>query len=442
MLAGSCLILALLVLVRSSTSSGSNSKFKSDRLSDYENCLVNLRAEDVDLQMADKMGMVHHLYNQSACFGLSYNLGRIVIPPMCRLGSGHMKVMHFAVTALTKKPHSECQDRAIYERPSLRSHTSSADGSAQQGMFISALVRHNFTRVMYIGDSITMQLAHFTACDLIRGGHWLKSITGLHALESEEIKRSGSSLVVDVVSNQRVAFMASLWQDLCVWIECSKIPIDVMQKTRTEVHMPASEPQTLVVVNVGLHLDPKLKGFRSIIESFAESLLRTAKDIVRKNQSSLVAFRETSGQHFSASSQGYYEHQDLGYQNSSQYCCARNQHVDADSESAMDFRDRILYARLTELDPDWRRYLLWIKFYRHSRAHSEDLHVEQGQRGAVDCTHYVYDPDYSDSISAALMRSTQTALDDYFQQKATWAATAVTQSTVNTTGVTRKWVSL
>lgn len=399
-----------------------------NRYSDYENCLINLNYDQIDVEKTNRWSMIEHLYNQSACISKSTKIGKIEIPKMCRLGSGHMKVMAFAVAGLTGKPHRQCQDRAIFERPTLRSHNmnTSIDGINSRpysiGSFLGAISRHNFTAVHYLGDSITMQLARFTVCDLIRDGFSVYEVQQKEPIASEEVHR-GATTIFDPVTNKNIEFHAQLWQDICVWGPCPNIAHEVLTRVKNTVLPEALRPQTLLVVNAGLHFTPEIDHYAMVVESFAESLLRVAKEVYERDEGSLIAFRETTAQHFSSAPGGYYERQKQDEHAYSSHCCEKHDDAGENAE-IMDYRDQIVHDRLTELDPHWHRYILWIKFFRYSREHGDDLHVEQGQRGAIDCTHYLYDPDYTDSLSSTLMQHAETALDEYFRQKPTWPTPA------------------
>lgn len=449
MMMRSCFGLMIIVLVFNMTI-GACTKLESVRYSDYENCLINLSESEINV---DKHRIVP-LYNQSACDGLSMNVGKIEVPEMCRLGSGHVKVMAFVAPEsfpTHKNRHEKlCRNRGIHERPTLRSHLQDKNVHPYSlDKFLDSLVKHNFSTIYFIGDSVSIQLTHFSVCDLIRSGHQFAVEPGMRPVESEEVKYSGSNLVYSAYSQvhhglspvpeKLIKFRSHLVQNICVYDHCLDVPSDVRRATTDAVNPATSQPQSLVIVNAGLHWNAKQDNFILIVKSFAATMLDIAKEVYNRNDGTLLAFRETTGQHFGASTSGYYEHQDVGYPNSSSLCCEKHTgftvgagvsnnaarvtgndgHDDAD---IMDYRDKIIYNELNELDPEWHRYLVWIKLFNYSRVHGADLHVEHGQRGAVDCTHLMYDPDYTDSISAALMQSTQIALDSYFEQKATFSS--------------------
>jgi len=149
-------------------------------------------------------------------------------------------------------------------------------------------------------------------------------------------------------------------------------------------------PKHIILFNYGLHYMGRQ--LNEVLNITAHSLLTYAK--MYHAAGHLFVFRETSAQHFFGTDSGDYwmptPANMLKYNvtnNNTKFCCEPHEDVG----NRMYVRDEQLQLLLYQIDPHWRKYILWIDFYRISNQKPVyGSHMETNTRVVYDCTHYSY----------------------------------------------------
>ena len=367
--------------------------------SDHENCLIRLARDTVDLSEAQNDLITN--YNQTACSGLSTSIGDVDVPFDCFLGSGHHSVRRSAVIATTAPFGAfRCRARAIFERQTLLSHVDSERNPVTE--FIHMIDRSNFSNMYFIGDSISVQLTHFIGCDLMRHGLHLNDIEGYSKLSFGHY-RGGAGSFRSHGQKKNISIYSLFALSECVYYlsPCENVARGVADYFTKKLHPLLSADNNLVVLNIGLHWHFTDTNFTEKVEAFADGLLHLAKTVSQESKGSVLAFRETTAQHFGLSDNGYFEDKNVSYLTEESLCC--ESHRDG-IQNVLDYRDRIVLDRLKQIDPNWNRYLVWIKLFQYTQLTGEDMHVECG-KSYPDCSHWIYDPDPTGSITGTLLEN-------------------------------------
>lgn len=339
--------------------------------SDYENCILRLHP---------------NCSMQSRNITTPFNTV-IPVPQKCDIGHGHEMIGSARVASFSSGNMTHrCQHRAINERNfgpkalnGIKSH------------FVDTLISRGFKKVTIIGDSVTIQLGNFLSCDFIRGGF---SVTPETRFTMAENSRFGGGDLIKSHNGNGSVTIASVRMDApCIYDACKDVDVAVRNFADNFGKIVSSQGQILIF-NCGLHLHRKNMGsmYTAIQEALARHMLRVSKTI--KHNASLLAFRETTAQHFQGATDGLYENI-LQSNNSSDHCCAKPQVV-----HEIDERDSDIIQNLEHLDPEWRKSLSWVKFHKISEKFF-DMHVESSH--GLDCSHYVYDVGMTDEFLQSIL---------------------------------------
>ena len=397
-----------------------------EQYSEYENCLINLNNATVDHDKVDRHGFIEDMYNQSNCKNKTkYFYRSIKIPEGCYLGSGHQIISYFAPVAADSR--KDCRYHSIFDRPTIL-HTQQQNTLKETKNFIHTLLHYNYTRFVSIGDSVAMQLARFIGCDILRDGIQILDNCGGSLLS---MSKNGGCSTINILHNnhmRQIVMYTVRFQDLCIYHDCT---VNTTEHIRQIVHSvirfhAISYNNTALLFNVGLHMTDDVPNNTLVLESFAEHFLELGKELKARQGNSVLLFRETTGQHF-PSQTGYYERNIV--LNSTEYCCrsisasiSNSNNVVLDRSinkitednntkhiyDTIDYRDKHIYKHLSNIDPQWHNYIIWIKFFEYTRSHYSDMHLEIGN----DCTHYMYNPSVN-SISNKLMQELATSIHMY-----------------------------
>ena len=150
-----------------------------------------------------------------------------------------------------------------------------------------------------------------------------------------------------------------------------------------------NDMKTYIIFNQGLHFNVDDHLSRKYIDVFAYHLLLFAK---KKKDTVLIAFRETTAQHFSGSNGGLYDtnnrYRNVNSQTTSidNYCCTK---VDANN-IVSNWRNIRFKESLDKLDSNWKSLIGWIPLFNLTLKYF-DLHQEL-RYDNIDCTHFLYIP--------------------------------------------------
>jgi hypothetical protein len=335
------------------------------------------------------------------------------IPSTCTLGSGHFIVG--GASALGGSLHNGlCQTRSLADRPIFEATNTS--------IFIKlfeSLVAKKIRRVALIGDSISVQLATFLSCDLLRSGFKISkcdeikhSAVNIYMNERmggcdlvEYVNPSGSH---NILNGSKVYFYSKRMFLRAIDAPSTRGRIDSVMLEDTEgLIMPlmSLSGSSLVLLNAGLHLhrtgDPNVT--RSIKIGLGKALYSVASRL--RSHSSYLMFRETTSQHFPDGIDGLYETLSMNVSKAyfsshpSSKCC------DAINTTAARYHsDSDLISILNSIDASWRSVLGWIPLFQSSLP-LQQYHVEKGRDRyySRDCTHYIYAPGISSFLVVNLI---------------------------------------
>jgi len=322
-----------------------------------------------------------------------------LVPPTCNIGLGHANIGN-AVFQSSLHPFN-CTLRGIIDRP-IRENYMLYNSSTKFDSTLDLLIELGYKSVVFIGDSVTIQLSHFLSCDLIRSGYISKKCGRFSVSSSERSKNGGCDIWESKTDPQKsITLNTQLSGFPCVYSNCTD-PRETIENSLvgTANRIVKNKVRQLIVLNFGLHLHQKDFPFPdSYIEFFASGLLKAAKEAGKAN--STLVFRETSSQHFSYTEDGLFAKEtNLHY---SKYCCVKK------SPRSSYPTDDLLLNFLDDLDPNWRlknSSLKWANFYEKSlQFHSLHAEFSLFRRGGVDCTHYIYVPGMSSLLTASIENS-------------------------------------
>ena len=376
----------------------------NSKLQPYEKCIVQLKSLEVKTSVYSQpqcSGLLDKMPENLFPFGKSRNEGGV---SRCLLGSGELPAFalyHSRYANVTDR--GVCSSRNVIQREGLRSTWYDKEGSTKIDYLDPAplfkdLEAKNIKKIIFSGDSMSIQVAMFFVCDLSR-------IDGMSVqLQSEQSREfvvvvtyKGYTVTIEYVSFFLNRIIDSDMQQ-------AKIPQGAHDKIFATfdniVNRASPVGHTLLIYNQGLqiHNTPNSKEITDIV---ASGLLRLAKGFPEKFT---VFYRETSAQHFAQNVGGDYEG-DASPMPRGPYCCgaAKNGKLSLEYQK---WRMNQFRQSFFEADPKWEKHITWIPFFQttaelgdlHSEtfhpwfyAHKDTIPTESHQR-VMDCTHFVYVP--------------------------------------------------
>lgn len=349
--------------------------------------------------------------NTSQCIISAYQ----TVPRSCLVGTGHQMIGD----AQSSSKHKACLARPLWHRDSVDMFLK--DGEVVFHRFMETVWAENIDAVSFFGDSVTVQLAHFISCDLLRSGNYYLTKCEDESKNIFMNERYGGCDNITSRNGSKSLVLRSRRMDVaCIYSKCNNISFDVHESLKQLLVAESEISRTLVIYNWGLHIHPKRIDnnpddyYEEVMNSISKSMLHYGAKL-KARHNSILGFRETSSQHFNDAPDGQYE---LRSKNQlingvTPLCCPQH----TPNNESIDFRDAYLLRYLRENDDNRANWstsfpsfysssVLWIRFYQES-LRLFDLHVEISRRQAVDCTHYIYAP----GMSAVLLRSITMALN-------------------------------
>eukprot|EP01041_Mallomonas_annulata_P002100 gene2100-4105_t len=260
------------------------------------------------------------------------------------------------------------------------------------------LIKLNISKILFLGDSVNMQMAKFFGCDISRLNnvqllhqHYLLNHTHINDQSASFSYRGHTINILSV----RPAVSSCIYSSkttstpICnSTVEKFKSVYDTtIRSTKVQISKYSNSSSRLAIIyNIGLHIQRYNAEWS--LQATAKALLELAKE--SKGQYYII-FRETSAQHFNQFEGGDHDETDRSpyFIPSKSFCCGYSR-----NESAIqmkNWRNKMFYKYLDELDPQWKTYLGWIPFFNMS-LEMYDLHPESNLHQHADCTHYVYLP--------------------------------------------------
>ena len=362
-------------------------------LSAYEDCLLEMNASSAS--------SVHHLFDQPKCkkhISVKNKIllnDTIFIPSTCVIGTRHAKV----------SGSNAVIERSLFERRDaiINNHLQSEWDIGSE--FVDSLLSKGYTNVHILGDSVTVQFAHFFSCDAKRQGieinrrstFWNNMYNNAKAGGADYMKSLSGAGVLRVFSQRLPDFK-------CMSSKCENLEAGVQEDTVSMIMKAANltlEGRTLIIFNAGLHISSPTHKFYhqnefrpKVLRGLANGLVDAAKLLEMRNNSRLV-FRETSSQHFTFRKDGSFETPNLWHSRSKPYCRYPIQPAPAF------VTDAIVKQYLREQQQNDSSLVLWQDFYNISMG-AVDLHNEilssSSTDNHIDCTHYLYIPFYFSNL--------------------------------------------
>jgi len=288
----------------------------------------------------------------------------------------------------------------------------SADSSLDLARLLTRINRNTvgnstdrtITNVVFLGDSVTAQLAQFFICDLIRAGVKSPSPENLIVRSflptiSEFVIPSGLSPgsigdnTFRVLNQQFNLPCIHTTHDLCDDSSGSELLsynyiTELLHNYTTDTLSsldPDARQHTYIVFNYGLHIRSKHRSW--VLPGMAKALVWFANS--QRNKSVTVLYRETSGQAFSATPDGSYQW-DMANRSAhpDSFCCS----FPTQDPHESNWRNSQLMSQLDKADKSWKEYIGWIPFFDDSFA-LYDMRVEFHEHARfIDCTHFIYGP--------------------------------------------------
>lgn len=362
------------------------------KLTQFENCLRNLSNVQNSIP----------LWAQPQCLEWKPQ------EEYCNLGFGHLgdgTTLAAGSVMGARGGDFECRTRGIDERHTLHKHCD-ADCSQANHLalvrFMEAMKAYQYYTVYFLGDSVSVQLAHFAACDFLRDTN---STIKVDLCPDDTYKpmftgdrKKGCNIIRHFNNNgavlHKITIKSVRSDPPCNGNKCAGVHRDVageMTRWFTESAFSRSWHKTLIVFNSGLHISNyEGRVLQEIARGMARGLLVEALHLAEVGSS--VVWRESSAQHFSYSDDGHYmanyslasstKHNEA--QSFLGFCC---DYTPYPSNRTLSREDEVLITALSHFRRDWRTAIGWAKYYEHSNAIGADMHIERG-----DCTHFVYDP--------------------------------------------------
>lgn len=350
--------------------------------------------------------------------------------PQCHLGL----VRENAFILQNRFKHHRCTSRGMGDRKNLSGSWSDTDQTISKLLVNLAAAFDNSSDIInlvFLGDSISLQLTQAFLCDALREGLKFSSESNLTArarnytltkfkirdgsnrsvlfrvhnkqfeLPCDNIKDTGNETVLpcrDVVDKTSLSqkeirefnrktvydFVSSLLTNFSTSSLTSDSSIEDNNLSR----------KTLILLNYGLHLNPQTKWqlwpMTSAIYDWGEkSRVRRENVPFGNSDFDFVFFRETSSQTFSFSEDGYYSKGVAIPDNTSEGFCCR---FPLKNPFLNNWRNNDVRDYLNQLDPSWWKTVGWVPLFSET-LQLYDMHLEYNPRkNVIDCTHFFYVP--------------------------------------------------
>jgi hypothetical protein len=340
------------------------------------------------------------------------------IPSTCTFGSGHFIVGGASI--LSGNLHNGlCKTRGLADRPIFEA----GNVSIFTNLFES-LVEKKIRRVALIGDSISVQLATFLSCDLLRSGFKISKCdenisTAVNIFSNERM--GGCDLVEylnpsgshNITVGSKVYFYSKRMGLRAVDNPATRNRIDQVMLEDTEAPIlpfMRAPGASLVLLNAGLHLHRT--GDANVTHSIKVGLGKALYSVASRlrKQNNYLMFRETTSQHFPDGIDGLYE--TLSTSRSKAHFAAHPTSMCCDIINTTAPRyhsDSDLISILNSINASWSSVLGWVPLYQSSLS-LQQYHVEKGRDRyySRDCTHYIYAPGISSFLVNNLIAAINT----------------------------------
>lgn len=415
---------------------------------EWENCILNLNNKTLNssgvaaticeglsnLLSIPRRKNYNDKYRSNFYFGDEVNLDQA---NYCFLGTGLSNRPNHQL--LNNNDKQACRSRNIWDRPYRLLHEGETKTSDYISEFIVKALDFGYGGAMFLGDSISMQLFRMNSCDMFRNGYVIEKCGKFSPLGFTGNVKYGCD-AIKMTSERSFSMQAHRlffpYHDhkLYVWKNTSNetlfsyfngifkpmlnsnapenintVDLDLGRyhplKCNSSGHsndmndssskMAKGSVRKIIVFNYGLHY--RLNDAPEVMQSTAHALLTYAK-LLRK-AGHLFVFRETTAQHFNTVDGTYSGHTARHNTSKINECCVEN-----DDTSLMYFRDIQFQNILYSIDPGWKRYIVWMDFYKHSnRRPIYGLHLENILGFETDCTHYSYSEPLQGFLAQALL---------------------------------------
>jgi hypothetical protein len=285
-------------------------------------------------------------------------------PDYCCIGSGHADTYEPVACNLTLPVYERNERMALDSLPPLPSRIQSRDMECDWCRIIDILLENNLTMAFH-GDSLTQQSFVNVECELRR--------RGMYHVEVKVIPISDDWWRLRFIRELHVSKLSDHSADGNVAVAKLRLYKAFFPDLSNVTEFIVSD-NNVIVFDYGLHYDPNENGFTEAMTSLLHVLLPVAE----RGDLKMLAWRETSAQHFDKPGGHYYSEFDkVG-------CFPLEYTVGVGDERRRDMEKIVESMSLTDAQ-------LTLLPFREYTSQFHELHPTQGR----DCTHYCTTPSFA-----------------------------------------------